>query len=64
MGQVMEKKEIVVKIDTTILDVYGEMLGDMYSDELKDTFAYKLLKMEFEKKIVEAVMKSYNNQEQ
>lgn len=57
-------REIKVKIDTTVLDVYSEMLGDMYSEEMKSGLAFKLLKFEFEKKIVAAVMDSYNNQEQ
>ena len=57
-------REIKVKIDTTVLDVYNEMEGDLYSEEMKAGFAFKLLKFEFEKKIVAAVMDSYNNQEQ
>lgn len=57
---IMDKiKEITVKIDPTILDVYSEMLGDMYSEEMKSGLAFKLLKFEFEKKIVKAVMDSY-----
>ena len=57
-------REIKVKIDTTVLDVYNEMEGDLYSEEMKHGFAFKLLKFEFEKKIVKAVMDSYKNQKQ
>ena len=57
-------REIKVKIDTTVLDVYNEMEGDLYSEEMKAGFAFKLLKFEFEKKIVKAVMDSYKNQKQ
>ncbi len=52
-------REIKVKIDTTILDVYSDMTGDMYPEETKSGLAYNLLKFEFEKKIVQAVMDSY-----
>ena len=52
-------REIKVKIDTTVLDVYNEMEGDLYSEEMKQGFAFKLLKFEFEKKIVKAVMDAY-----
>ena len=56
--------KLTIDIDQAVLDVYNEMEGDLYSEEMKAGFAFKLLKYEFEKKIVKAVMDSYNNQEQ
>ena len=56
--------KLTIEIDQAVLDVYNEMEGDLYSEEMKQGFAFKLLKFEFEKKIVKAVMDSYNNQEQ
>ena len=56
--------KLTIDIDQAVLDVYNEMEGDLYSEEMKQCFAFKLMKFEFEKKIVAAVMDSYNNQEQ
>ena len=56
--------KLTIDIDQAVLDVYNEMEGDLYSEEMKAGFAFKLLKYEFEKNIVKAVMDSYNNQEQ
>lgn len=51
--------KLTIEIDQSILDVYNEMQGDLYSEEMKARFAFKLIKFEFEKKIVNAVMDSY-----
>lgn len=56
--------KLTIEIDQAVLDVYNDMEGDLYSEEMKQGFAFKLLKFEFEKKIVKTVMDSYNNQEQ
>ena len=56
--------KLTIDIDQAVLDVYNEKEGDLYSEEMKAGFAFKLMKFEFEKKIVAAVMDSYNNQEQ
>ena len=51
--------KLTIDIDQAVLDVYNEMEGDLYSEEMKHGFAFKLMKFEFEKKIVAAVMDSY-----
>lgn len=51
--------KLTIDIDQAVLDVYNEMEGDLYSEEMKQGFAFKLMKFEFEKKIVKAVMDSY-----
>ena len=51
--------KLTIEIDQAVLDVYNEMEGDLYSEEMKQGFAFKLMKFEFEKKIVAAVMDSY-----
>lgn len=51
--------KLTIEIDQAVLDVYNEMEGDLYSEEMKAGFAFKLMKFEFEKKIVKAVMDSY-----
>ena len=51
--------KLTIEIDQAVLDVYNEMQGDLYSEEMKQGFAFKLMKFEFEKKIVKAVMDSY-----
>lgn len=56
--------KLTIEIDQAVLDVYNDMEGDLYSEEMKQGFAFKLMKFEFEKKIVKTVMDSYNNQEQ
>ena len=53
--------KLTIEIDQAVLDVYNEMEGDLYSEEMKAGFAFKLMKFEFEKKIVAAVMESYEN---
>ena len=53
--------KLTIEIDKAVLDVYNEMEGDLYSEEMKAGFAFKLMKFEFEKKIVAAVMESYEN---
>lgn len=52
--------KLTIEIDQSILDVYNEMQGDLYSEEMKAGFAFKLMKFEFEKKIVAAVMDAYS----
>ena len=51
--------KLTIEIDQAVLDVYNEMEGDLYSEEMKAGFAFKLMKFEFEKKIVKAVMDAY-----
>ena len=51
--------KLTIDIDQAVLDVYKDMEGDLYSEEMKAGFAFKLMKFEFEKKIVAAVMDSY-----
>ena len=51
--------KLTIEIDQAVMDVYNEMEGDLYSEEMKVGYAFKLLKFEFEKKIVKAVMDSY-----
>ena len=53
------KMKLTIEIDQAVLDVYNDMEGDLYSEEMKQGFAFKLMKFEFEKKIVAAVMDSY-----
>jgi len=52
--------KLTIEIDQGVLDVYNEMEGDLYSEEMKAGLAFKLLKFEFEKKIVAAVMDAYS----
>lgn len=51
--------KLTIEIDQAVLDVYNDMTGEMYPEETKSGLAYKLLKFEFENKIVAAVMDSY-----
>lgn len=60
----MDAKEMTIKIDPAVLDVYEAMNSNLYTDETKNTFAFKLMKFEFEKKIVDAVMRAYKAQKQ
>ena len=53
--------KLTIDIYQAVLDVYNDMEGDLYSEEMKAGLAFKLMKFEFEKKIVKAVMDSYNN---
>lgn len=51
--------KILIEIDKPILDCYDDMNTDMFNDKIKSSFAYKLMKLEFEKKIVKSVMDAY-----
>lgn len=51
--------KLTIEIDQGVLDVYNEMEGDLYSQKIKAGLAFKLVKFEFEKKIVAAVMDAY-----
>lgn len=54
--------KLTIEIDQGALDVYNEMEGNLYSEKMKAGLAFKLVKFEFEKKIVAAVMDAYSTE--